>query len=270
MIEIFTLGSGQTAGPSRSFSNEIKLSAPSDVYFGSAAAGIAFYEKSGADLRVTLLDGTEVLIRDFFVIGPQGEYSRLFDGGAAGSIEVTGLIAPEPYLPPEAQPDPAPPSDGALTASAPAETAEEDSPAEPITVSAPAEGGGGGAFAGMPLDRLLFGAAMLPSLGALLKKDDEEEAAPEVARFAAQAPLDAENAEVDDQAPSDSDSDPDIDPELAALIAPSLDDALAVLFGTDKQGGSSRAFGPEGHDEEFDLAGFSNFLDGFPPFTTEG
>lgn len=96
MIEIFTNPrEGGDGAASRSVGTEVTLTEASDVYFSSITPGIAFYEKSGADLLVTLLDGREVTIKRFFVVGPSGDFSRLLKD-ANGEEEVTGLLAPEP------------------------------------------------------------------------------------------------------------------------------------------------------------------------------
>lgn len=130
MVEIFTVGPGEDTAPIRHSTANVELSSPSDVYFGNAAPGIAFYEKSGADLKVTLLDGTETLIEDFFVIGPDGNYSRLLLG-PNGTEEMSGLIAPEPLIPRD-QP-------GVQTAEASTETQiiPEDTSAETMPETAP-------------------------------------------------------------------------------------------------------------------------------------
>ncbi len=176
MVEIFTTAAGKDGGASRVVANDIRLSAPSTVHFGSGVPGVAYFEKSGADLRVTLLDGQEVLIRDFFVIGAGGEYSSLLDGGAGGEVEVTGLIAPEPFLPASEQPTvvqtadetaPAPEQKPAEAEHRLVEVHVEDgaaggTAAVAADASAGEEGGQaggdaeGGIFGGFGLDGLLF------------------------------------------------------------------------------------------------------------------
>lgn len=258
MVEIFTVAGGPGGASARSVTNDVRLAAPSDVYFGSGVAGIAYYEKSGADLRVILLDGQEVLVRDFFVIGPAGEYSRLLDGGAGGEVEITGLLAPEPFVPPT---EPA--------AVAEAEKAEEaqpmadgDSPqGEEVVVdlaggepapdaAAPVAGGGGGGvmtIAGIGLDRLLFAAAAIPVSVELLDDDDDT---PPVAPLAAAAPetddaggtpedTGADAGETGATAPDDA-AGPQAagDGELGALIAGLLqgDGLLGGLLGAEGPG----------------------------------
>lgn len=274
MVEIFTVGSGQNSAATRSVSNEIKLSTASDVYFGSAVAGIAFYEKSGADLRVTLLDGQEITLQDFFVIGPQGQYSRLLDGGANGSVEVTGLIAPEPFVPPELIDEAPVVTTGVDTASAESpeempigtETADSvgtDSPAgDQDTGAVGIDVGGVGAFSGMPFDRLLFGLAAVPSLAALLHsgKDDSPATPLKVAAFTG-------GSQGDDQ-PGD-DEGPGIDTSIAAMLDGDGDAALDAFFPAEDPS-NSRIIGTEGHDGEAVLTFFTTVLDGFHTLPTEG
>lgn len=95
MIEIFRTAQGQDGAAERVAGTEMSLDAPADIFFGETTPGIAFYEKIGSDLYVTLLDGTEVQLKNFFVIGADGSYSRLLVG-ANRAEEITGLVAPEP------------------------------------------------------------------------------------------------------------------------------------------------------------------------------
>ncbi len=96
-VEIFSVTSAD-GSVARSTGNSIQLDGTSDVYFGGGAAGIAFYEKAGRDLTVTLLDGQEVLVRNFFVVDENGGVSRLLLG-PDGEVEITGMLAPEPFMP---------------------------------------------------------------------------------------------------------------------------------------------------------------------------
>jgi len=194
LAEIFTSSGDETK---RTVATELKLESPSDVHFGAADPGIAFYEKSGPDLSVTFLDGSTVLLRDFFVIGESGGYNRLLTG-AGGAEEITGLVAPEPLVgstvvsahnpedvpaePPAAeQPVVEPPH-----VAQPAVAQTSDRPAvdiewSPATSEAVAGGAGGaadagdagadgnggfqlggsGLFGGVAMDKLLFGTALV-------------------------------------------------------------------------------------------------------------
>lgn len=275
MVEIFTVAGGPGGASARSVTNDVRLTAPSDVYFGSGVAGIAYYEKSGADLRVILLDGQEVLVRDFFVIGPAGEYSRLLDGGAAGEVEITGLLAPEPFVPPT---EPA--------AVAEAEKAEEaqpmaegDSPqGDEIVVdlpggepaaddAAPVAGGGGGGvmtIAGIGLDRLLFAAASIPVSVELLDDDP-----PATASLAVAAPEtgDAEGApENAGTGAGETDAGAEAAPEAAAgdAVPPEGGDLGALIAGLLQDDGllGGLLFGAEGPGDILaEDSAASSFLD---------
>lgn len=256
MIEIFTSVAGQNDGASRVFSSDIRLSAPSDVHFGSGAPGIAFYEKSGADLRVTLLDGQEVMIRDFFVIGESGQYSRLRDGGAAGNVEVTGLIAPEPYVPPgvtqtAATDSPLPQADTSSTGAlsdpeampAPAEVVEVSAggaaTAPASTVPEGSAGSAGNTFGGLTFDQIAFGLSMLPAAGVIARSDkDDAPAPPPAAPVALRTLFIAADEELSDE--NDDGEDEIMSEDLAALIRSiasgesgndGSDDQLVSLFG---------------------------------------
>lgn len=168
MVEIFTTSSGSQAGPQRVVSSDHRLAQPSDVHFGTGAAGIAFFEKSGADLRVTLLDGSKVMLRDFFVIGPEGEFSRLLDGGGSGSVEVTGLVAPEPLVPSQRdsgtqeEAEPMAEAPLALAKSAVAEGDAASLNESGVEGAEKANASAGSSFFGMAADLAFFGAAMVP------------------------------------------------------------------------------------------------------------
>lgn len=193
MAEIFTSSGGETK---RTVATELKLESPSDVHFGAADPGIAFYEKSGSDLSVTFLDGSTVLLRDFFVIGESGGYNRLLTGDG-GAEEITGLVAPEPLVgttavsahSPEDLPAEPPAADQPVAepqhVAQPPAAQTSDRPVvdvewSPATSEAVAGGAGGaadageagadgnggfqigssGLFGGVAMDKLLFGTAL--------------------------------------------------------------------------------------------------------------
>lgn len=196
MVEIFTLAHGANQTPVRAVSNEVRLSGTSDVYFGQTVAGIAYFEKSGADLKVTLLDGQEVMVRDFFVVGAAGDYSRLLLG-AGGAVEVTGLIAPEPFMPPsedpkvveelvepktDAEAKPVEETHKVLTVETIEHDQSTDASAQTDSATATeshasAEGANAGAAApeyfGIGLDKLLFAAVQIPIMFQLGQDKDE-------------------------------------------------------------------------------------------------
>jgi len=157
MIEIFTQPSDASQAPARTAGNQVLLSRPMDVFLGRNGAGIAYYEKSGADLRITLLDQQEVLVRNFFAIGANGEYSRLLKT-QGGEVEVSGLIAPEPFVARDAAPivaqadapAAAAPAAPVAATTAPAEVAPAPAPAPAPVITAAAGGvdadGDGGTF----------------------------------------------------------------------------------------------------------------------------
>ncbi|MPL67210.1 hypothetical protein SDC9_12901 [bioreactor metagenome] len=179
-VEIFSATSS-TGGTVRAYGSEISITAPSDVYFGKGAPGIAYYEKAGTDLRVTLLDGQQVLLHDFFVIGPEGNASRLLDG-AGGPVEVTGLLAPEPFQPETGVIHPAEPdqvdtahAETGAAGAAPAAPEAEAAGAvhgEAVTEAASAsDGAGGWTLFGVGLDKLAFATALGAILGEIIVSD---------------------------------------------------------------------------------------------------
>ena len=99
MLEVFTTSPGSNNAPERTESNQVSLPGPRDVYFGPETPGIAFYEKVGSDLVVTLLDGSTIRLGNFyFVANPEGTFSRLLLG-PDGAVEVTAVTVPEPLQP---------------------------------------------------------------------------------------------------------------------------------------------------------------------------
>ncbi|QDY70568.1 hypothetical protein [Qingshengfaniella alkalisoli] len=79
--------------------SRIVLDQPADVFFESGAPAVSQFDKIGADLDLVFEDGQRFYVQDFFVIGPQGEFSRLL--GQGDQPEITGLMAPEPDRPGE-------------------------------------------------------------------------------------------------------------------------------------------------------------------------
>lgn len=129
---------------------------------------------------MTLLDGQQVLLHDFFVIGPEGNASRLLDG-AGGPVEVTGLLAPEPFQPETGVIHPAEPDQvdtahaEAGAAAAPAAPEAEVAGAvhgEAVTEAASAsDGAGGWTLFGVGLDKLAFATALGAILGEIIVSD---------------------------------------------------------------------------------------------------
>lgn len=193
-VEIFS-AAPSTGAVSRAYGSELLVKSPSDVYFGKGAPGIAYFEKAGADLRVTLLDGQEVMLRDFFVIGPDGSASRLLDS-PSGPVEVTGLIAPEPFQPesgvihpaeaqevkpaesaPAPSAHPAAGEAGAASTGAETEAASAPDAAPNGTETSDAAGtdtSGGLTLFGAGLDKLLFSSALGVILGEIITSSDDD------------------------------------------------------------------------------------------------
>lgn len=172
MIEIFTLTQGTGQSPARTVASDVYLSEPSDVYFGTTAPGIAYYEKSGSNLVVTLLDGQEVVIHDFFVMGEDGSYSRLLDG-AGGAVEVTGLIAPEPFVPQDDAPMVADDS-GAETEAEP-QVAADDGAEQQVDDSTAASAAPVRTIGGIGVDRLIFAAFQIPAMVRIASPNDDDD-----------------------------------------------------------------------------------------------
>jgi len=155
-VEIFTV-SNSDGKTQRSYGNDVTLAKSSAVYFGKSAPGIAYYEKAGTDLQVTLLDGQEVTLRNFFVIDAQGDFNRL-ELGQNGPIELTGMLAPEPEIPDSGQIEPA------HATPAPPQPAHTITPADngdsPASDAAPSNDSAdvGGMF-GASIDQMVFGLA---------------------------------------------------------------------------------------------------------------
>ena len=86
-----TAGSGSLA--TLLVGSHLPLASPTDVTLTSRNAQISGYEKSGADLNIRFADGHALEVQNFFVIGEQGDFSRLIS--STGAPLVTGLMGPE-------------------------------------------------------------------------------------------------------------------------------------------------------------------------------
>lgn len=86
-----TAGSGSLA--TLLVGSHLPLASPTDVTLTSRNAKISGYEKSGADLNIRFADGHALEVQNFFVIGEQGDFSRLIS--STGAPLVTGLMGPE-------------------------------------------------------------------------------------------------------------------------------------------------------------------------------
>ncbi|WP_243263353.1 hypothetical protein [Sulfitobacter dubius] len=74
--------------------SNMSLGAPADISLAQGTPAIVASDKLGSDLALSFADGKTLLVQDFFVIGEEGDFSRLLlpDGEAF----VTGLMGPEP------------------------------------------------------------------------------------------------------------------------------------------------------------------------------
>lgn len=74
--------------------SNMSLGAPADIALAQGTPAIVGSEKLGPDLALSFADGKTLVVRDFFVVGEEGDFSRLLlpDGEAF----VTGLMGPEP------------------------------------------------------------------------------------------------------------------------------------------------------------------------------
>ncbi|MDD8023841.1 MAG: hypothetical protein PHX82_12105 [Paracoccaceae bacterium] len=160
-VEIFTQSTADGT-PQRTYGNEVTLGSSSNIYFGKGAPGIAYYEKAGTDLRITLLDGQDVLVRNFFVVGPEGDFSSLLLA-QGGETEVTGMLAPEPASPDNGQIEP----DQTVDDTPQAQMHAEQTAGAPPSVNEGGDTGPGGGtesagLFGLSTDQLLWGLATTP------------------------------------------------------------------------------------------------------------
>ncbi|WP_418594443.1 hypothetical protein [Ponticoccus sp. (in: a-proteobacteria)] len=94
--ELSVRGVGRDQAQSLVVEAGIALNRASDIALPATGPEVVGHEKTGRDLAVQLSDGQTLKIGNFFVIDPEGDYSRLLD--ARGEPMVTGLTAPEPSL----------------------------------------------------------------------------------------------------------------------------------------------------------------------------
>lgn len=93
-IEVVVRGYDGKGASQRHVSSRLSLEIPQQVFMSASASDVAGYEKIGSDLSIQFTTGDHLYLDDFFVLGENGDYSRLMTQD--GSILVTGLIAPEP------------------------------------------------------------------------------------------------------------------------------------------------------------------------------
>lgn len=136
------------------------LAEPSDVSVGAAILGT---EKAGQDLVVRLANGETQTIENFFVIGPNGDFSRLFS--ASGTPVVSGLMAPEPEIPQD--------SEFTQAMQTPQGIAAADT-----GISGPEDGGAGGGASDWGNTALFAGAGLSLGSGIGFLSDDDSDTAP--------------------------------------------------------------------------------------------
>ena len=93
-IEITTQHASAPIPLPRNINAGLQLSVPTDITLSQGNAAIRGYEKHGADLVLQLADGQALTAENFFVIGENGDFSRLI--AQNGEIVATGLLVPEP------------------------------------------------------------------------------------------------------------------------------------------------------------------------------
>ncbi|SFH37763.1 hypothetical protein [Sulfitobacter dubius] len=74
--------------------SNMSLGTPADISLARGTPAIVASDKLGSDLALSFSDGKTLLVRDFFVIGEEGDFSRLLLPN--GEAFVTGLMGPEP------------------------------------------------------------------------------------------------------------------------------------------------------------------------------
>ena len=72
----------------------ISVDGAAAIILPSQMADIAGYQKSGPALEIDFTDGQSLRIDNFFVIGPDGDYSEVMNSD--GRAAVSALLAPEP------------------------------------------------------------------------------------------------------------------------------------------------------------------------------
>ncbi|WP_434286838.1 BapA/Bap/LapF family prefix-like domain-containing protein [Celeribacter sp. SCSIO 80788] len=95
-VEVVLRSYGDGGVAQRQVASRLYLEEPQQIFLLESAQDISGYEKNGADLTVHFTSGDSLAIDDFFVMGEDGDYSRLVT--ETGDVLVTGLMAPEPEL----------------------------------------------------------------------------------------------------------------------------------------------------------------------------
>ncbi|ATG46183.1 hypothetical protein CEW89_00510 [Celeribacter ethanolicus] len=95
-VEVVLRSYGDEGESQRQVASRLSLEEPQQLFLSVSAQDISGYEKIGTDLTVEFASGDSLYVDDFFVMGENGDYSRLVT--QAGDVLVTGLMAPEPEL----------------------------------------------------------------------------------------------------------------------------------------------------------------------------
>lgn len=172
-IELSVRGTGQDQAQSLVVQTGVSLKRATDIALSADTPAVVRHEKVGRDLAVQFEDGQTLRIGNFFVIDPEGDFSRFID--ETGEPAVTGLTAPEPSLDDMAgsfEADPEPAGGGpAEDAAGPRATGGIDGPVD----STEDAGDGGGLFGGGSTV-LSAGAGLAAGFGSmnLLSSDDDD------------------------------------------------------------------------------------------------
>ena len=181
--------------------SNMSLGAPADIVLAKGTPAIVASDKLGSDLALRFADGKTLLVRDFFVIGEEGDFSRLLLPN--GEAFVTGLMGPEPSYR----------ADKNATGSG--LTASEEELAPQLDLSEAQEGAGGSIDWSSPL--VLAGTGLSLGAGVDFLSGSDEEEAPVLVQSEAQA----FSLAVDEMigAPSDTLEPEEYDPEAPATEA---------------------------------------------------
>ena len=103
-VTVFARSKEDQSTSTRHVAPHVSLDQPADVVLAPDTPGIRSFDKSGSDLDLVFEDGQRLHIQDFFVVGSDGNFSSLID--AAGTPQLSGLMAPEPDRPGEIRLEP--------------------------------------------------------------------------------------------------------------------------------------------------------------------
>lgn len=82
------------SGASKVVTSHLALNEISEVRLFEAQSGVAGFRKIGPDLEISFTDGRNLHLGNFFVAGPDGEFSTVVSSD--GAELVSGLLVPEP------------------------------------------------------------------------------------------------------------------------------------------------------------------------------